>query len=71
VVKFSHDDYIMVKVDLTKQGDRRYDRLLETYAVKGVPTVIFLDTSGHERQDLRLVDFIGPDAFLIRMVSLR
>ena len=71
VVKFSHDDYIMVKVDLTKQGDRQYDRLLETYAVKGVPTVIFLDTSGHERQDLRLVDFIGPDAFLNRMVSLR
>lgn len=71
VVKLSYDQYIMVKVDLTKQGDRQYDRLLEDYAVKGVPTVVFLDTSGHERQDLRLVDFIGPDAFLNRMVSLR
>ena len=71
VVKLSLKDYLLVKVDLTKQSDRKYDKLLEKYDVKGVPTVVFIDVLGQERRDLRLVDFVGPDAFLNRMVSLR
>jgi thiol:disulfide interchange protein DsbD len=35
--------------------------------VKGVPTVVFLDSEGKEREDLRLVDFLPPDQFLDRM----
>jgi thiol:disulfide interchange protein DsbD len=35
--------------------------------VKGVPTVVFLDSEGKEREDLRLVDFLPPDEFLSRM----
>jgi thiol:disulfide interchange protein DsbD len=61
----------MVKVDLTEQAGQNYDRLLSEYNVKGVPTVVFLDNLGKERKDLRLVDFIPPDEFLIRMVSLK
>ncbi len=71
IVKLSHDDFIMVKVDLTKKDGQNYDRLLSQYNVKGVPTVVFLDNSGKERKDLRLVDFVQPDEFLNRMVSLR
>ena len=62
---------IMVKVDLTGQDGLNYDGLLNEYNVKGVPTVVFLDDLGKERKDLRLVDFIQPDEFLIRMVSLK
>ena len=71
IVNLSQDDFIMVKVDLTKQDGQNYDRLLSEYSVKGVPTVVFLDKLGKERKDLRLVDFIQPDEFLNRMVSLR
>lgn len=71
IVKLSKDDFVMVKVDLTGQGDQKYDRLLSQYNVKGVPTVVFLDSRGKERGDLRLVDFLTPDEFLNRMVSLR
>jgi len=71
IVKLSQGDFIMVKVDLTKQDGQDYDRLLSEYGVKGVPTVVFLDNTGKERKDLRLVDFIPPDEFLNRMVSLR
>ena len=71
IVKLSRDDFIMVKVDLTENAGQNYDRLLSEYNVKGVPTVVFLDNLGKERKDLRLVDFIQPDKFLIRMVSLK
>ena len=71
IVQLSQDDFIMVKVDLTGQDGLNYDDLLNEYNVKGVPTVVFLDGLGKERKDLRLVDFIQPDEFLIRMVSLK
>ena len=71
IVKLSQEDFIMVKVDLTGQDSRNYDRLLEEFNVKGVPTVVFLDKLGKERKDLRLVDAIQPGEFLNRMVSLK
>ena len=70
IVKLSQDDFVLVKVDLTGQDGHNYDLLLSQYNIKGVPTVVFLDKAGKERNDLRLVDFIQPDEFLIRMVSL-
>jgi len=70
IVKFSRDDFVLVKVDLTGQAGKNYDLLLSQYNIKGVPTVVFLDKAGKERNDLRLVDFIQPDEFLNQMVSL-
>ena len=70
IVKLSQSEFIMVKVDLTGGDSKKYDNLLNQYEVKGVPTVVFIERSGIERRDLRLVDFIEPEAFLSRMVSL-
>ncbi|NNL75300.1 MAG: cytochrome C biogenesis protein, partial [Desulfobacterales bacterium] len=41
------------------------------YEVKGVPTVAFLDRQGKERGDLRVVDYLPADQFLIRMAEIR
>jgi len=71
IVRLSHDDVIMVKVDLTRKDARKYDHLLKEYDIKGVPTVVFLDAAGSERTDLRLIDFVEPGEFLNRMVSLQ
>lgn len=60
----------MIKVDLTRGGDPVHERLLRDYAVKGVPTVVFLDRQGKERHDLRLVDYLPPQQFLDRMRQL-
>jgi thioredoxin-related protein len=38
--------------------------------VKGVPTIVFLDSTGVERRDLRLVDYLSPEQFLGRMRTL-
>ena len=59
--------FVMIKVDLTQKGNPIHKQLLARYRVKGVPTVVFLDRSGIERKDLRLVDFLPPDQLLVRM----
>ncbi len=71
VVKQAETKFIMIKVDLTRKGDPIQEILLRQYAVKGVPTVVFLDPQGKERRDLRLVDFLPADQFLIRMAAVQ
>jgi len=71
VVKQAESAFVMVKVDLTRAGNPAHERLLQQYGVKGVPTIVFLDVSGKERQDLRLVDYLPPDQFLGRMAALK
>jgi thiol:disulfide interchange protein DsbD len=71
VVKQAESDFVMVKVDVTKGGNPLHERLLREYEVKGVPTIVFLDSNGKERQDLRLVDYLPPDQFLGRMAQVK
>jgi thioredoxin:protein disulfide reductase len=67
VVKRAAQDFVTLKVDLTQKGNPVNDRLLQQYAVKGVPTVIILDQQGQERPDLRLNDYLPPEQMLSRM----
>lgn len=70
VVKRAESDFVMVKVDVTRAGNPLNERLLQEYGVKGVPTVVFLDSNGKERKKLRLVDYLPPDQFMGRMAEL-
>ncbi|MFZ0132615.1 MAG: thioredoxin family protein, partial [Desulfobacterales bacterium] len=70
IVALAHDEFIMVKVDLTRAGNALSESLLKRYAVKGVPTVVFIGPDGRERHDLRLVDFLPADRFAGRMTAL-
>jgi thiol:disulfide interchange protein DsbD len=71
IVKQAQRDIVMIKVDLTRKDNPIHERLLDRYGVKGVPTVVFLDRWGKERRDLRLVDYLPADQFLIRMAEVR
>ncbi|MEJ2283965.1 MAG: thioredoxin family protein [Desulfobacterales bacterium] len=71
VVKQAAREFVMIKVDLTRRGNLYTERLLRKFEVKGVPTVVFIDRQGQERRDLRLVDYLPPDLFLIRMAAIR
>jgi len=71
VVKQAEQDFIMVKVDLTRKENPVHEQLLKEYEVKGVPTVVFLDRQGNEQSNLRLVDFLPADQFLIRMAKAK
>ncbi len=57
----------LYKADMTKAGAAETVALAERFGILGVPTVIFLDASGAERKDLRLVGFEEPEAFLKRL----
>ena len=71
VVRQARNDFIMIKVDVTKGGNPLHEQLLKQYGVQGVPTIVFLDDRGKERTDLRLVDFLPPEPFLGRMTDLK
>jgi thiol:disulfide interchange protein DsbD len=71
VVRQAQKDFVMVKVDVTRGGNPFYEALLKQYEVKGVPTIVFLDARGKERDDLRLVDFMAPESFLARMAAFK
>jgi thiol:disulfide interchange protein DsbD len=71
IVKQAKKDFVMIKIDLTRKGNPVHEDLLRRYGVKGVPTVVFLDSFGREQRDLRLVDFLPADQFLTRMAELR
>jgi thioredoxin:protein disulfide reductase len=59
----------LFKADLTRAASPESIALTERYQILGVPTVIFLDASGVERKDLRLVGFEGPEEFLARLAK--
>jgi thiol:disulfide interchange protein DsbD len=59
----------LLKADLTKIASPESIALSERYGILGVPTVIFLDAAGKERQDLRLVGFENAEKFLARLAK--
>jgi thiol:disulfide interchange protein DsbD len=62
-------DRTLLKADLTKIGSPEAVALSGKYGVLGVPTIIFLDASGKERTDLRLVGYENPEKFLERLAK--
>jgi thiol:disulfide interchange protein DsbD len=71
VVKQAKQDFVMIKIDLTRKGNPVHEDLLRRFNVKGVPTVVFLDRKGIEHRDLRLVDFLPADQMLLRMAEIQ
>jgi thiol:disulfide interchange protein DsbD len=70
IVKLAKNDFVMIKVDLSRKGDRFNEHLLRQYDVRGVPTVVFLDRQGRERKDLRVVNFLPPEEFIKHMAII-
>jgi len=60
----------MLKIDLTTGANTEYQKLIEAFDVKGVPTVIFINWEGEERVDLRMIDYRSPKDFLNSMGAL-
>jgi thioredoxin:protein disulfide reductase len=58
--------FVPLKIDLTRQHPQQ-EYLQETYGLKGVPTIIFLDRLGREQEELRIESYVDKDAMLNRM----
>ncbi|HEX4441855.1 MAG TPA: cytochrome c biogenesis protein CcdA, partial [Thermoanaerobaculia bacterium] len=57
----------LYKADMTKAAAAETVALAQKYRILGVPTIVFLDASGNEIPELRLVGFEEPSAFLQRL----
>ncbi len=65
VIDYS-EAFVRLKMDLTSiDGEKK--RIKRDFGIRGVPTIIFIDTSGEEKSDARVTGFIGPGPFLERM----
>jgi len=53
--------FVMLKIDATNDDDPAVVDVSERYKVKGLPTVILMDSSGAEKQ--RFTDFVEPGPF--------
>jgi len=63
--------FLRVKADLTKADDPVVQALLQQYRIVGVPTIVFLDSSGRELAAQRLIGFEAPQPFLARLKQVR
>ena len=70
-VKEELDRFVRVKADLTAAEDETTKALTKQYAILGVPTIVFIDAAGKEREDLRLTGFEPPEKFVERVRSVR
>jgi thiol:disulfide interchange protein DsbD len=70
-IKREAQKFVMLKLDLTStKANTEAGRAATRYDIRGVPTVLFLDSNGKEIPDLRLVSFEKPKSFLDRMIKL-
>jgi len=59
--------FVMLKVDLTAEGDPATEAIKERYRVRGVPTFVFLRPDGVEMSSLRGTGFETAPVFLDKM----
>jgi len=58
--------WVLLKADLTREGSPEVTALRERWAIKGVPTIVFLGPDGKETAE-RVVQFEKPETFLPRL----
>ena len=62
--------FLAMRVDLTTAHPDQ-DALRNRYAVRGVPTIVFIDRAGKEVREARIETYLGADEVLARMGRVR
>ena len=67
-VRSAAEGLVRLKLDLTLiESGSEAERARGRFGILGVPTILFLDSAGRERADLRLEGYEPPDRFLTRI----
>lgn len=61
--------FVAVRIDATNDDDPQVSAALQKYTVINVPTLIVLDSSGHEQR--RFTELIGPETLLHEIDQIR
>ncbi|MEX0780765.1 MAG: cytochrome c biogenesis protein CcdA [Balneolales bacterium] len=60
-------DMVKLKVDLTHFDSPEAEQLRKEYSIAGVPSIVFINESGEEVRDARVIGFLNPREFLKRV----
>ena len=60
--------FVAVKIDATNDEDPKVVNVMEKYQVKGLPTVLVIDSTGKERK--RFTEKVGPEKFLLEIEGI-
>jgi thiol:disulfide interchange protein DsbD len=63
--------FVTLRADLTDAASDEVLALRKQFEIRGVPTVIFIDSKGKERTDLRVFGFVDEEEFLERVGKLK
>ena len=63
-------DFKKIKVDMTHFDSPESEALRKKFNISGVPTVIFIRADGTEATESRIIGFITPKEFLIKLKQL-
>jgi len=63
-------DFKKIKVDMTHFDSPESEALRKKFNISGVPTVIFIRADGTEASESRIIGFITPKEFLIKLKQL-
>lgn len=58
------ESFMRLKVDLTHFDSAEAEQIRQQYNIAGVPTILFLDSSGNEVTEARVTGFENPESFL-------
>lgn len=61
------EPFVRLKVDATNPNSEEALEPIETFEILGVPTIIFLDSSGREAPNTRVTGYVSPKDFLDNM----
>jgi uncharacterized protein YyaL (SSP411 family)/cytochrome c biogenesis protein CcdA len=64
-------DIMMLRADLTQSNTPEASSLAFRYRIFGFPTLVFLDSDGRERADLRIMQFVPAGVVLDRLNRLK
>jgi thiol:disulfide interchange protein len=68
-VKAQAGRFVAVRIDATNDEDPQVSAALQKYTVINVPTLILLDSSGHEQR--RFTELVGPETLLHEIDQVR
>jgi len=60
----STKSFLMMKVDITDYESVDAKNIREQFGVTGVPEIIFLNSTGNEVQETRVIGYLGAEKFL-------
>ena len=62
--------FVNLKIDATDMTEEM-DTLFELYSIHGLPTVVFIDSTGATLEDPRVTGFVPPERFLTLMTKVQ